>query len=602
MEISNKMKTAIYTRVSTEDQVREGYSLEVQREYLLNYAKQQDCEVFEVYSDEGISAGTTDRPALQKLLKDAKAKKFELVIVYKIDRFSRRLKDLIGLVDQLESYEVGFKSATEPFDTTTSAGKLMFQQLGSFAEFERNRLAERVFPGMVKSIQGGNWHGSRNCPTGYAYNKEKKLLEINKREANLVRLIYRLYLEGKSTTDIAEYLNKSKHETRVGRYFYQKYIRDILRNRIYIGEIVWNKYHYDKKQKVGKGHKYVKNDSSKWIVAKGKHQPIISVEDFEKVQKLLNENNLAPVRRVQKSKFAFSRLLYCEKCNYRFFGVSNIANHRTGERKTWYRCGGHQQRHVRCGTGAIREEVLEMVILSAINNMLDSDRLKGSRWTSMTDLQNQSETSISNADLASIRNALKENREKQLKLTDLYLGRHLSEDTFKLKNEALRQEEEVLRSKLAGLEILLLEKENSSDYLDRVKSYLASYDPQKKALSAADKKQILGLFLKKIVIKNAAKSAAAASRIVPFFYSPFNKLNLEEGSAINGNRKGKFAPILYQDLWMPDERRRLFKIGGGPRRIWLPEGRERRDSRHSSDQYLRCPPGGGRPGRLVCDV
>jgi site-specific DNA recombinase len=370
------MITSIYIRVSTEDQAREGYSLEVQREYLTNFANQQGYEVYEVYSDEGISAGTTDRPALQKLLKDAKQKKFDLVMVYKIDRFSRRLKDLIGLVDQLESYGVGFKSATEPFDTTNSAGKLMFQQLGSFAEFERNRLAERVFPGMVKSIQNGNWHGSRHCPTGYTYNKEKKLLEINDREAKIVRLIYKLYLEGKSTADVADYLNRSKHETRIARYFYPKYIRDILRNRLYIGEVVWNKYHYDKKQKIGNGFKYVKNDPSQWIVAKGKHQPIISLEDFEKVQKLLDENNLVPIRRSQKGKFAFSRLLYCEKCNHRFFGASNIANHKTGERKTWYRCGGQQLRHVRCGAGAIREEVLENVILSAIQNMLNSDKLK----------------------------------------------------------------------------------------------------------------------------------------------------------------------------------------------------------------------------------
>ena len=86
------MKTSIYTRVSTEDQVREGYSLEVQKEYLANYSNQQGYELYEVYTDEGISAGTTDRPALQKLLKDAKQKKFHLVMVYKIDRLSRRLK------------------------------------------------------------------------------------------------------------------------------------------------------------------------------------------------------------------------------------------------------------------------------------------------------------------------------------------------------------------------------------------------------------------------------------------------------------------------------------------------------------------------------
>ena len=498
------MIISLYIRVSTEDQVREGYSLDVQREYLINFAKQHGYEVYEVYSDEGISAGTTDRPALQKLLKDAKQKKFDLVIVYKIDRLSRRLKDLIDIADQLESYGVGFKSATEPFDTTTSAGKLMFQQLGSFAEFERNRLAERVFPGMVKSVQAGNWHGSRNCPTGYTYNKEKKLLEINKREADIVKLIYKLYLEGKNTAEIADYLNDSKRNPRYGRYFYAKYIRDILRNRIYIGEIVWNKCHYDKSQKVGKGHKYVKNDPSKWIIAKGKHQPIISIEDFDKVQKMLNENNKALFRKSRKSAFPYSRLLYCEKCKHRYYGTLKIASHRTGEKKAWYCCGGQHLHYVRCGSPSIREEVLDPIILSAMKNMLDSDKLKGtcpelgrgSRWIYATKHQNDQYPIISNADLASIRNEIKLNQEKQLKLTDLYLKNLLSEDTFKQKNEALRQEEEGLRSKFAGLELLLLEKEKSKDYLDRVKLFLANYDPKKIELDAAGKKDILNLIFK----------------------------------------------------------------------------------------------------------
>ena len=138
------MKASIYIRVSTEDQAKEGYSLEVQREYLESFAKREKYEIFKVYCDDGISAYSTRREALQQLLKDAKNKKFDFVLVYKIDRFSRNLKDLLNLVDELSSYGIGFKSATEPFDTTTSAGKLMFQQLGSFAEFERNRIAERV--------------------------------------------------------------------------------------------------------------------------------------------------------------------------------------------------------------------------------------------------------------------------------------------------------------------------------------------------------------------------------------------------------------------------------------------------------------------------
>jgi len=146
------MKTALYLRVSTEDQAKEGYSLEVQREVLEAFAKKEGLEVYKVYSDDGISGYTSDRPALNALLADAKSGKFGLVLVSKLDRFSRNLRDLLNLVDELCNYGAGFKSAGEPFDTTTSAGKLMFQQLGSFAEFERNRIAERVFPGMVKHL------------------------------------------------------------------------------------------------------------------------------------------------------------------------------------------------------------------------------------------------------------------------------------------------------------------------------------------------------------------------------------------------------------------------------------------------------------------
>lgn len=172
------MKIGIYIRVSTEDQAKEGYSLEVQREYLESFAKREGLEIFKIYQDDGISGYSTERPALKELLKDAKEKKFDLVLVYKIDRFSRNLKDLLNLVDELSSSGVSFKSAMEPFDTTTSAGKLMFQQLGSFAEFERNRIAERVFPGMVKGVQRGNWQGARYAPYGYKYSKEKKLMYI----------------------------------------------------------------------------------------------------------------------------------------------------------------------------------------------------------------------------------------------------------------------------------------------------------------------------------------------------------------------------------------------------------------------------------------
>ena len=246
------MKVSLYLRVSTEDQAKEGYSLEVQREYLESFAKREGFEIFKIYQDDGISGYTTERPVLKQLLKDAKQKKFNLVLVYKIDRFSRNLRDLLNLVDELSAYGVGFKSATEPFDTTTSAGKLMFQQLGSFAEFERNRIAERVFPGMVKGVQQGNWQGARYSPYGYRYNKEKKLLEVDEQEAKVVRLIYTMFICDKSIFAITEYLTKKGYRNRKGNIFSTKLIGDILKNRIYIGKLVWNRHYYDKTQKTKK--------------------------------------------------------------------------------------------------------------------------------------------------------------------------------------------------------------------------------------------------------------------------------------------------------------------------------------------------------------
>ncbi len=314
------IRCAIYTRVSTEDQVREGYSLEVQREYLLDFAKRNGWDVCapkgqQVYHDDGISGYSMERPALQQLLIDARQKKFDLVLVYKLDRFSRRLKDLLEIVDQLDSWDIAFKSATEPFDTTTSAGRLMLQQLGSFAEFERNRIAERVFPGMVKCVQQGHWHGARYSPYGYHYDKQQKRLEVVPEEAQIVKMIYLMYLAGKSTVQIAGYLYEKGYQTRSGGRFHTKLISDILKNPLYIGKLVWNKHHYDKRQKTRRGYRSVKNPASVVVTAEGKHSAIIAPEDFEKVQARLAANRRRCGPRASSFGYVSTGILLCGKCD-----------------------------------------------------------------------------------------------------------------------------------------------------------------------------------------------------------------------------------------------------------------------------------------------
>jgi DNA invertase Pin-like site-specific DNA recombinase len=521
------MKVAIYIRVSTEDQAKEGYSLEVQREYLEGFAKRENYDIFKVYSDDGISGYSDRRPALQELLKDAKDNKFEVVLVYKIDRFSRNLKDLLTLVDELSSSGVAFKSATEPFDTTTSAGKLMFQQLGSFAEFERNRIAERVFPGMIKGVQQGNWQGARFSPFGYTYNKTKKLLEIEQREADIVKLIYTMYLAGKSTQDIAVYLNKKKYQTRTGKQFYNKFICDILKNRIYTGKIVWNKKHYDKNQKTKKHYKYIKNDSSKIIIARGKHTPIIDEQDFEEVQKLLAVKKRRWRPRAKNQEYLLAGLISCAKCSHKYHGVSSISNHRTNKKKRWYRCSGPYVNRVRCTNRAVKAEDIEPEVAKIVAQLVENDRLKQYRWTTGTlpsgaNFPDFGENTKIDATL--LRNKLDDNHKKQAKLTDAYLENLLGEDVYRDKMETLRGEEDGLKKLLAGYELREIESERSEGYLNRVKDFLDGYDDGLTKVSFEHKRQMAGLLFKNIKIAPAIGGARPQKRISFSLFAPFNFL------------------------------------------------------------------------------
>ena len=491
-------KIAIYTRVSTEDQAKEGYSLEVQREYLESFAKRESYEVFKVYCDDGVSAYSTRREALQQLLADAKAKRFDLVLVYKIDRFSRNLKDLLNLVDELSNCGVAFKSATEPFDTSTSAGKLMFQQLGSFAEFERNRLAERVFPGMVKGVQLGNWQGARYAPYGYSYNKSAKLLEVDEKSAKVVKIIFEMAMAGKSIRCITEYLTRKGYRNSNGNIFSTKLIGDILKNRIYTGKLIWNQKHYDKNQRTAKGYKYIRNSSDKVVISEGKHAALVSEEDYKKVQEILKDRGRE--RKQKVSDYPLSGILYCAKCNHKYQGLSSISNHRTGEKKRWYWCAGPYKSFIRCKNKSVKAEEIEPKVAFILDQLLRSESLKKSRWTTVTGANFPAFEKISKVELEKLKNKLKINRSKQSKLTDAYLENLLSEEVFKAKNEHLRIEEEEFQKRIALQELREVERERSKDYLERVDEFLASYKPGKKELDCGTQKQVVGLLFKNIKI------------------------------------------------------------------------------------------------------
>ena len=512
------MKVAIYTRVSTEDQAREGYSIEVQQEYLLDHANRLGLEVYKIYTDE-VSGYILDRPALKEMLQDAKGKKFELIITYKLDRFSRKLKDLLNIVDELEGYGVAYKSATEPFDTTTSAGKLMFQQLGSFAEFERNRIKERVFPGMIKGVQQGNWQGARYAPYGYHYNKEKKLLEVVPEESDIVKLIYMMYLSNKTSGQIAEYLYLKGYKTRSGGKFNSPLACKILKNQIYLGKLVWNQHHYDTKQHTNTraGYKYVRNDPSKVVVAQGRHQPIICQEDFDLVQKKLRANRKGALHRRNVFEYPLTGILYCAKCGYRYQGTSSISNHRTKKRKRWYKCSCMGTYHIKCDNPSMKAEDIEPKVFDIVTKVLTHRDMINGRLDSLVKANININNTDVRQDLDKLNELIKDNLTKQSKLNDAYMDNLIGIEIYKDKVSLLREEEKQIKAEIGKCKIRLVEKEQSEAYLRTLKLAIDNFDETKKKIDIVEKKEMVKLIFKSVEINGGQMVAVR-------LYPPFQQM------------------------------------------------------------------------------
>lgn len=156
---SNEIRrVAIYCRVSTDEQAREGVSLDEQKERLLAYCKAMGwSEETLTFIDDGYSAKSLERPQLTKLIHQVKQGSISRIMVTKLDRMSRRLLDLLNMIDLFQQYDVSFVSISESFDTNTPSGRLTLQVLGAVAEFERERIRERVFENMLHAAHSGKW-------------------------------------------------------------------------------------------------------------------------------------------------------------------------------------------------------------------------------------------------------------------------------------------------------------------------------------------------------------------------------------------------------------------------------------------------------------
>lgn len=266
------MKAVGYIRVSTEEQVRHGQGLEIQKKDIEEYAVKNNIELIKIFEDAGISGANdiTKRKGLKELMDYCKKHKVDLVIVTKMDRLARDVFIQLWVEKELAIYDTKIISANEDnLNGEDYMTKAMRQMVGVFAELEKNRIADRLAEGRRHKVKEKKQKGSGNCPIGYKYiedDKGKTQVVIDEDKAAIVKEIYSLYLKGYSLQKIADTLNNKGLTTERGNQWTKQSIHVILTNDFYTGIVRFGD-----------------------IVEQGKHEPIISRVVFGKVQALLRK-------------------------------------------------------------------------------------------------------------------------------------------------------------------------------------------------------------------------------------------------------------------------------------------------------------------------
>ncbi len=232
------VRVGVYVRRSTDDE-HQPYSIEAQDTRLAAYiSSQPGWRQAARYADDA-SGATIARPGLQRALAAARAGAIDVLLVYRVDRLTRSLRDLVTLLDDLDRAGVVFRSATEPFDTATAMGRMLVQMLGMFAQFERDTIIDRVIAGMERKAAAGKWKGGRR-PFGYHPDPATSTLIPDHGEAGVVRLIYASYTRDRlGGRTIACTLNDRGHRTTTGGNWSAHQVLRVLTNRVYLGELTF---------------------------------------------------------------------------------------------------------------------------------------------------------------------------------------------------------------------------------------------------------------------------------------------------------------------------------------------------------------------------
>lgn len=517
-------RVGIYCRVSTQDQVREGFSLSEQEERLRKLCDYKDYEIIDIYIDEGISAKDTNRPHFQRMLNDVKNERINRIVAYKLDRVTRSIKDLEELVQFLETYKCSLECAVEEINTSNANGRFFVRMLTVLSQLEIERCSERTIMGLDGALKAKH---TPICP--YGFKKENKCLVIDETTAPTIRRIFQEYLEGKSACRIAKDFTDEKVDN---KKWNSTFIDKILSNRIYIGEYEARKY----------------SKTQETTLIKDFAPPIIERDVWLETEKQREKNSH---NHYIKYDYIFRQKLICKHCGSVLNNLS--ATGRNGNVQLYYKCNNCKKIY------NFNEKRIEKEFLEKIDDIFDFYSLLDNTFITTTTIDYKQE-------IDNIKQQLNVIETKQETAKNVLLEGVISSDELRTTLDNLLLDKKALETRLLDVEyqskkLLTIEnacnnfKYNSNYYLKI--SHFVRYNHLWKQLTNNQKQKIVSKYIDNIVINSINKKEISIDKInikenkladvsYMFRYDIFNTLyTLEQQKSIIDNYE-------YQDTILKD--------------------------------------------------
>ena len=453
-------KVAIYARVSTTNQAEEGYSIDGQIDSLEKYCEAMGWDVYNKYIDAGFSGGSLKRPEMANLINDVKKGLFDTVLVYKLDRLSRNVRDTLYLIkDVFNINKIDFVSIQENIDTSSAMGTLFLTLLSAIAEFEREQIKERMQLGKLGRAKAGKSMMWGRTSYGYDYQKETGSLIINPAQSLVVKYIFERYLAGRSITKLRDDLNEKYPKEISWNY---RAVRGILSNPVYCG---YNQY---------KGQLFP-----------GEHEPIISEDVYKRTQEELKIRQRTAAEKTNprpfQAKYMLSGLAQCGYCGAPLKLLMGMVR-KDGTRFIRYEC---HQRHprktkgvtvynnnVKCDSGFYEKDALENYVLTEISKLQDDTGYLDKIFSG-----DNAET----IDRESYKKQIEELSKKLSRLNDLYIDDRITLEELQSKSAEFISMRATLETELENDPALRRDKRKADmrELLNAEKVFSMDYERQK---------------------------------------------------------------------------------------------------------------------------